>query len=70
MNNRILSFQGHPEMTASFSKALMSHDSSGYLRGKSPEETKQLLEGIEMEHQGPDIFADIMNWAFKVESSQ
>lgn len=65
-SERILTFQGHPEMTYDISKALSEGDNGTY----KPSERKatagngdELLHDISTPHDGGQIWNVIMNWA-------
>lgn len=61
-SRRILSFQGHPEMKESISRAFLAGD-NGLYGNQSTAEAGSLVRDIHDSHDGPELFKMIMAWA-------
>jgi glucosinolate gamma-glutamyl hydrolase len=60
-NRRILTFQGHPEMSAELARALMESESL-YTKGLSKVEKRMLVEGVSAEHDGIAVWRQVLEW--------
>jgi GMP synthase-like glutamine amidotransferase len=60
-SGRILTFQGHPEMSVELSKRLMESESL-YTKGLSEEELETLREGAVGVHDGLAIWRRVLEW--------
>jgi len=63
-NARILTFQGHPEMSVELAKRLMESESL-YTKGLSVEELEDLREGTSGMHDGLSVWRRILEWVEK-----
>ncbi|KAI1615878.1 class I glutamine amidotransferase-like protein [Exophiala viscosa] len=65
-SGQILTFQGHPEMTAKIAQGILDHRDLSYLNlaDSSPEGVAQLHKGLEKVEDGKQAFARVMSWAF------
>jgi glucosinolate gamma-glutamyl hydrolase len=60
-NGRILTFQGHPEMSVELARALMESESL-YTRGLSEMEKRKLVDGAEGVHDGVAVWRRVLEW--------
>lgn len=63
-SSQIMTFQGHPEMTASIAQSLVDHGDSSYLSDPTPEGIQKLHRDLEKEEDGKRIWPMIMTWSF------
>lgn len=64
-SDRILTFQGHPEMTCEISKTLSEGDTGAY---KPTAANSELVEDISTPHDGSEIWKVILSWTMKDKS--
>lgn len=69
-SGRILTFQGHPEMTAEISRLLSGKDDGTYTKSSKSTPTEAARDGnkifiddVETPHDGESIWGEIMGWA-------
>lgn len=68
-SNRILTFQGHPEMTADIARGILDHRDPLYLADPSPEGIARLQKDLEKMEDGKRAFATVMSWAFEPQAA-
>ncbi|KAH8777070.1 class I glutamine amidotransferase-like protein [Hyaloscypha sp. PMI_1271] len=60
-SGRILTFQGHPEMSVELARALIESESV-YTKGLSEMEKRKLLDGAEGMHDGVAVWRRVLEW--------
>jgi len=58
---RILTFQGHPEMSVELARALIESESV-YTKGLSEMEKRKLRDGAEGVHDGVAVWRRVLEW--------
>ncbi|KAK5424105.1 hypothetical protein LTR20_005873 [Exophiala xenobiotica] len=64
-SNKVMTFQGHPEMTAKIAQGIVSARDPSYLPDPSPEGIAQLHNDLEKIEDGKKAFSKVMSWAFE-----
>jgi len=64
-SNQIMTFQGHPEMTAAIARGLVDDKDPSYLPDPSPEGVARLHANLKKEQDGRKVFERIVSWAFE-----
>ncbi|EXJ77523.1 hypothetical protein A1O3_09750 [Capronia epimyces CBS 606.96] len=63
-SEQMMTFQGHPEMTAHIAQGLVANKDGTYLPDPSPEGVARLNQALEKDEDGKKAFARVMAWAF------
>ncbi|ETN45929.1 uncharacterized protein HMPREF1541_00111 [Cyphellophora europaea CBS 101466] len=63
-SDRILTFQGHPEMTAKIGRGIVGHGDPSYLPDPSPAGIEKLHRDLEKAEDGKQVWPVVMSWAF------
>lgn len=61
-SNKILTFQGHPEMTGPIHQAILGSGFSAHLQDPSEEGVKRAMAELEQPHTGELAWGKVMNW--------
>lgn len=62
-NQKILGFQGHPEMTMLVASHILDADDGPYVAGHSHSEIADMYDSFKRPHDGAGIFARVLEWA-------
>ncbi|KIW57852.1 hypothetical protein PV05_02409 [Exophiala xenobiotica] len=63
-SNQVMTFQGHPEMTAKIAQGIVNARDPSYLGDPSPEGIARLHNDLEKIEDGKKAFSKVMSWAF------
>lgn len=63
-SNQVMTFQGHPEMTAKIAQGIVNARDPSYLADPSPEGIARLHNDLEKIEDGKKAFSKVMSWAF------
>ncbi|KIW46022.1 uncharacterized protein PV06_01715 [Exophiala oligosperma] len=67
-SDQVMTFQGHPEMTAKIAQGIISGRDASYFPDPTPEGIAQLNHNLEKDEDGKKAFSRVMSWAFDVTS--
>lgn len=66
-SNRILTMQAHPEMTGQIARDIIAVRDPSYFPDPTPEGMTKLCKDLDAEHDGREVFARALTWAFDVQ---
>jgi hypothetical protein len=61
-DNRIITFQGHPEMTNLVAKGILDADDGAYTGAATEQEVKEMYARFELSHDGVRILSRVIAW--------
>ncbi|KAF7545333.1 hypothetical protein G7Z17_g9259 [Cylindrodendrum hubeiense] len=61
-NNRMISFQGHPEMTNLVAKGIFDADDGAYTGNATEAQVKEMYARFELPHNGVPILQTVIKW--------
>ncbi|KIW18116.1 hypothetical protein PV08_02404 [Exophiala spinifera] len=64
-SDQVMTFQGHPEMTAKIAQGIIGGQDTSYLADPTPEGIAQLNRNLEKDEDGKEAFSRVMSWAFE-----
>lgn len=65
-SDQVMTFQGHPEMTAKIAQGIISGRDVSYFPDPTPDGIAQLNRNLEKDEDGKKAFSKVMSWAFDI----
>ncbi|KAH8679320.1 class I glutamine amidotransferase-like protein [Ilyonectria robusta] len=62
LDNKIITFQGHPEMTNIVAKGILDADDGAYTAKATEEEVKEMYARFELPHDGQQVLQRVIKW--------